>query len=556
MITLSKKNSAASASALVLTVLAAATFLMTLDGTVMNVSMAIVAKDLGTTITGIQAAITIYTLVMATLMITGGKLGTIIGRRTAFGLGLCIYGAGTIVTGLAPNLGILMLGWSILEGIGAALILPASVALVAANFPAAKRSATYGMLAAAAAVAVAAGPLIGGAVSTYLSWRYVFFAESVVVVIILLFVRKIKDMPTEKTHLDWVGSALSIAGLGMFVFGMLRSTEWGWVSPKPGTPALFGASLTIWLILAGMFVIYVFIQWEKHRIKKNKEPLVNPGVFKNSQLSGGLTVFLLQYLVQAGVFFAVPLFLSVVLELSPLQTGLRIFPLSIALLIAAVGIPKLFPRTSPRRIVRLGQMCMIVGILFLIGGMSPGANAAVVTIPMVLIGFGLGALASQLGAATVSALPDSESAEVGGLQNTATNLGSSIGTALIGSVLIATLTGATLAGISSNPNVPQNIKTEASVSLAGGAAFVSNDDLSTGLAKAGVAEPVAKQIVEINTQSRVEALRVAFSLAGFFAILSLFFTGRIPNVAIGGNQENKEDKKHKKRKKPTKVSGE
>ena len=178
-------------SGLVLTVLAAGQFLMTLDSSVMNVSMATVANDLDTTITGIQTAITLYTLVMATLMISGGKVGTIIGRRRAFAIGLVIYGAGSLTTALAPNLPVLLIGWSLLEGIGAALIMPAIVALVAANFVAAKRAAAYGLVAASGAMAVAAGPLIGGAVTTFASWRYVFAGEVVLVVVI----------PVSYTHL-------------------------------------------------------------------------------------------------------------------------------------------------------------------------------------------------------------------------------------------------------------------------------------------------------------------------------------------------------------------
>ncbi|MBG6225529.1 MFS family permease [Arthrobacter sp. CAN_A2] len=200
-------------SGLVLGVLASGQFLMTLDSSVMNVSMATVAADLGTTITGIQTAITLYTLVMASLMITGGKVGTIMGRRRAFALGLIIYAAGSLTTALAPNLAVLLFGWSLLEGIGAALIMPAIVSLVAANFPQERRAGAYGLVAAAGAMAVAAGPLIGGAVTTFASWRYVFVGEVVIVLGILLVLRKVEDVPAAKVRLDFVGSALSIVGL-------------------------------------------------------------------------------------------------------------------------------------------------------------------------------------------------------------------------------------------------------------------------------------------------------------------------------------------------------
>jgi EmrB/QacA subfamily drug resistance transporter len=526
-------SKATTGTGMVLGVLGASQFLMTLDSSVMNVSMASVASDLGTTITGIQTAITLYTLVMATLMITGGKVGTILGRRRAFAVGLVVYGTGSLVTALAPNLPVLIIGWSVLEGVGAALIMPAIVALVAANFPPERRAAAYGLVAAAGAMAVAAGPLIGGAVTTFASWRYVFAGEVVIVVAILSLLRRIADIPASKVKLDLVGSLLSVVGLGMFVFGVLRSGEWGWVRPTSSAPSVLGASLVIWLIVGGLLVVYGFLRWETHLQVTGGEPLFDPSILGNRQLAGGLSMFFAQFMVQAGVFFAVPLFLSVVLGLSSLQTGLRILPLSIALLVAAAAIPRLAPRANPRRVVRLGLLSMIIGILFLVAGMSPGVNAAVVAIPMLLMGLGLGALASQLGAVTVSAVPDSESAAVGGLQNTATNLGASLGTALIGSVLIATLSASVLAGIQSNPDVPDSVKTQASTQLEGSVPFLSDAQLSDALSKAGMSAAASDAIVKVNADARLEGLRSAFSVAALLAILALFFTGRIPEHAPG-----------------------
>ncbi|MGZ9882641.1 MFS transporter [Rhodococcus ruber] len=528
-----KGPATASGSALVLAVLAAGQFLMTLDSSVMNVSMATVAADVNTTITGIQTAITLYTLVMATLMITGGKVGTILGRRRAFGLGLIIYGAGSFVTGIAPNLTVLLIGWSLLEGIGAALIMPAIVSLVAANFPAERRPAAYGLVAAAGAAAVAVGPLLGGAVTTFASWRYVFFGEVVLVVLILLTLRRVEDIPAQRIRLDLVGSLLSVVGLGMFVYGVLRSSEWGWIQTKPGGPAILGLSPVIWLLLGGLLVLYLFLRRETYLAKTGGEPLVDPALLRNSQLSGGLGMFFAQFLIQAGVFFSVPLFLSVVLELSALETGVRILPLSIALVLAAVGIPKLRPQANPRLVVRVGLGIMAAGILLLVGGMDPGANAAVVSIPMLLMGLGLGALASQLGAVTVSAVPDSQSAEVGGLQNTATNLGASLGTALIGSILIATLTTSVIAGIENNPAVPESVQQQATTDMAAGVPFLSDTQLEDALADAGVDETTADAIVEVNSDARLEALQVAFGVTALLAVAALFGTGSLPRVPVG-----------------------
>ena len=518
----------------VLSVLAAGQFLMTLDSSVMNVSIRQVAADLGTTVTGIQTAITLYTLVMASLMMTGGKVGAIAGRRRAFAIGLIIYGAGSLTTALSVNLGMLLAGWSLLEGIGAALIMPAIVALVAGNFPAERRAAAYGMIAAAGAVAVAAGPLIGGAVTTFASWRWVFAAEDVIVLLILLALRKVADAPpAARTRFDLVGCLLSITGLALLVLGALKSGTWGFVQAKPGGPELFGTSPCVWLVIGGLLVLCAFFGWESRVERHGGEPLIRPSTLRNSQLAGGLSLFFFQFFIQAGIFFTIPLFLSVVLELSALQTGARLLPLSAALLITAVGIPRLAPRARPRLIVRLGLLSMTAGTLVLIGGISPGADAAIVAIPMLLIGLGIGALASQLGAVTVSALPDSQSAEVGGLQNTVTSLGASLGTALVGAVLISSLTTGLIQGVQDSSAIPPDVKAHATTQFAPGVPFTSDTDLKKELQQAEVPPAQADAVVAANSDARLAALRTSLWVVALFTVAALFCTGLIPVTPVG-----------------------
>src|SRR3954467_8711406 len=316
---LSERSGTAAGASVVLLTLATGQFLMTLDSSVMNVSIATVADDVGTTVTGIQGAITAYTLVMAALMITGAKIGALIGRRRAFTLGCIVYGCGSLLTSVAPTLPVLLVGWSLLEGVGAALILPAIVALVAGNFARERRPAAYGLVAAAGAIAVAVGPLIGGFCTTYFSWRWVFAGEVVIVLAILLLTRRIADAPVgERPRLDVVGAVLSAAGLGLLVFGVLRTSEWGWIQPKPNGPSWAGLSPSLWLALSGLFVIWLFFRWEARRDSRGEEPLVRPAMLRNRQLTGGLTMFFFQYLMQAGLFFVVPLYLSVCLGLSAL----------------------------------------------------------------------------------------------------------------------------------------------------------------------------------------------------------------------------------------------
>jgi EmrB/QacA subfamily drug resistance transporter len=524
----------ATAATLVLLTLASGQFLMTLDSSVMNVSIATVAEDVGTTVTGIQGAITAYTLVMAALMITGAKIGAIIGRKRAFSIGCVIYGCGSFTTAIAPSLPVLLLGWSLLEGIGAALILPAIVALVAGNFPKERRPAAYGLVAAAGAVAVAVGPLIGGFCTTYFSWRWVFAGEVVVVLVILLLARRIADAPAEeRPGLDLVGTALSAAGLGMLVFGVLRSSEWGWIQPKPDGPSWAGLSPTLWLILAGIFVIWLFSRWEVRRVDRGQEPLVRPGMLRNRQLSGGLLMFFFQYLVQAGVFFVVPLYLSVCLGLSALDTGVRLLPLSVTLLAAAIGIPRFLPNVSPRLVVRVGLFALLAGTVVLLAGLEPDSGPEVVIVPMLLIGLGIGALASQLGSVTVSAVPDEESPEVGGVQNTMTNLGASLGTALAGSVMIAAVSTAFLANISQSDAIPAAAKSQAQVELASGVAFVSDADLESALDEAGATSQTTEAAIDAYTDARIDGLKTALAILAVLALIAQFFAQRIPTVQPG-----------------------
>jgi len=520
---------AASGAMLVLLTLATGQFLMTLDSSVMNVSIATVAKDVGTTVTGIQGAITAYTLVMAALMITGAKIGSLIGRKRAFTIGCVIYGCGSFTTAIAPSLPVLLFGWSFLEGVGAALILRAIVALVAGNFPTERRPAAYGLVAAAGAVAVAVGPLIGGFFTTYFSWRWVFAGEVLVVAVILVLARRFSDAPVEKRpHLDVVGAILSAAGLALFVFGVLRSGEWGWIQPRSGGPSWFGLSPIIWLIIAGLFVIWVFFRWQAHLSGQGREPLVRPDMLRNRQLTGGLVMFFFQYLVQAGLFFVVPLFLTVCLGLTALQTGARLLPLSLTLLAAALGVPKLLPHVSPRLIVRSGLLALFAGTVVLLGGLDRDAGAEIVFVPMLVIGFGIGMLASQLGAVTVSAVPDDDSPEVGGLQNTMTNLGASMGTALAGSVMIAAITSSFLANIQGSSAIPNRVKSEAHVQLAGGVPFISDADLEAALEEQHLSSRATEDALNAYRDARLDGLRSALGILAVRAIVALFFAQRIP----------------------------
>ena len=526
-----------SSGKIVLLTLAAAQFLMTLDTSVMNVAIATVAKDVGTTVTGIQFAITLYTLVMAAFMITGGKVGQIIGRKRAFMIGCVIYGCGSGITALAKSLPVLILGWSVLEGLGAALIMPAVVALVATNFGRAERPRAYGLVASAGAIAVAVGPLVGGLFTTYASWRWVFVGEVILVLGILGLSRRMADSPAVPgVHLDPVGTLLSAAGLGMIVYGVIRSGTWGFVQPKQDAPQWLGMSPVVWLLLGGGAVLVLFALWESRRLRHHQAALLDPQMLKVPRLQGGLTSFFFQFMLQSGLFFVIPLFLSVALGLSAVATGVRLLPLSITLLASAVGVPRLFPRASPRRIVRVGFGLLFLGIVTLLAALDSGAGAEIVTGPLLLAGLGTGTLASQLGSVTVSAVPDSQSGEVGGVQNTVTNLGASIGTALSGAILIAVLTTTFLGSVAANPAIPKELSSKAQVELSAGIPFVSDADLNAVLQQADVPPETAHAIVDENAQSRINGLRAALAVLAFIALLALVLTRRLPTVQPGDDK--------------------
>src|SRR6188472_2489528 len=251
--------------------LATAQFVMVLDQSVMNVSISTLVADFDTTVTTIQAVITLYCLVMAMFMMTGAKVGDIIGRRRAFVVGLIIYGCGSLMTALAPSVAVLTLGWSILEGIGAALVLPALAALIAGNFAGASRKVAYAVIGGVAGAGIAVGPILGGWATTELTWRIIFAGEVVLVVFILVMTPKVVDAvrtgPAPK--LDIVGTVLSATGLGLVVLGVLQSSAWGWIKPKEDSPLTpFGFSLTLFVVAAGGVLLWAFTQWQASRERR------------------------------------------------------------------------------------------------------------------------------------------------------------------------------------------------------------------------------------------------------------------------------------------------
>ena len=287
------------------------------------------------------------------------------------------------------------------------------------------------------------------------------------------------------------------------------------------------------MIFAGALVLVVFVWWENRRVRRGEAALVDPAMLRNLQLRGGVMSFFFMFLIQAGLFFTLALFLSVTLGVSAVETGVRLLPLSLSLLLFAVGVPKLRPNASPRRVVRLGFIMLFAGLLLLVALLDVGVGAGIVTWPLLLAGSGLGMMASQLGAVTVSAVPDEKSGEVGGLQNTGTQLGASIGTALAGAVLISAMTASFFTGIENNPKVPDSVVSQAHTQLAGGVPFMSEADTKAALQKANVPPATVNEIVKVNKQSQIDGLRAAEAILALLALVALPFTRGIPTVQPG-----------------------
>lgn len=523
--------------------LASAQFIMVLDSTVMNVSIQKVIDDLDSTVTRMQLAIAAYTLTMAALMMVGGKVGDIVGRRRAFRAGLVLYGLGAAITAAAPSMGVLILGWSIVEAIGAALMIPAVAALIAANYEGADRALCYGVIGGMAGAAAAAGPIIGGWVSTQWSWRDVFAAEAVIVVGLLAASRVIRDLPRPERppRLDVPGALLSAAGLALVVLGVVQSTDWGWIHPKAaltiaGTETTpFGFSAVPLVILAGLVLLYGFAAWERHTAGAGRDPLVRLEMLRVPRLRAGLASMVVMTLALGGTFFVLPLYLQIVLGKDPLDTGVAILPLSVAVFAVSLGASRLSSRVAPRRIIRAGVLAILLGAVLLMATVDPELRSFAFGTSIAVLGAGLGLMASQIGNVNLSAVGPAETSEVGGLQGTAQNLGTAVGTALIGSILLGSLTGAFDRHVESNPSLPAHVRSQVTAETKEGIQFVPAATAETVLRRAGLPSAQVDDIDSDYRDAQISALKVALGAVATVALLGLAATRRLPAEPLSPN---------------------
>ncbi|MDO8309230.1 MAG: MFS transporter [Actinomycetota bacterium] len=514
-----------------LVALAMAQFVMVLDQSVMNVSISTLVADFDTTVTTIQAVITLYCLTMAMFMLTGGKLGDIIGRRRAFTVGLVIYGCGSALTAVAPTVAVLTLGWSILEGLGAALVMPALVALIAGNYEGKDRNVAYAVIGGVAGAGIAIGPILGGWATTELSWRVVFVGEVVLVLIILAMTRLIGDAmrPGRAPRLDLAGTVLSASALGLIVLGVLQSSTWGWIQPKDSPLTPFGFSLTLFVIASGGLLVWAFVAWQRHREATGRDPLVHLALLKIPPLRAGLMGLLSQNLILMGVFFTVPLYLQIVLGYDALETGIKMLPVSITMFVASAVGARLASRFSIRTVVRVGLWITLASVLLLLATVQPDLADTAFAVAMAGLGVGMGLLASQLGKVVQASVDASGRSEAGGLQFTGQQLGSSLGVALIGAVVLSGLTSAFVTNIQESPEISQQVSSQLTVALESGIDFVSSDQVSAAAQNAGLDPTTTAAVVADYEAAQLQALKVGFLGAALLALISIPFTRQLPH---------------------------
>lgn len=530
---------AARSLGLPIVVLAAAQFVMVLDSSVMNVSITQIVADLDTTIQGVQLAITAYTLVMASLMLAGAKLGDIIGRDRTFAIGLAIYGLGSLTTALSPNLAVLLIGWSGVEGIGAALVMPAIVSIVAGTYRGPQRALAFGLIGGVAGAAIAAGPLIGGWVTTEFSWRYVFAGETVIVIAILL-VRRRMPRTARMEHpprLDVVGVLLSMTGLGLAVFGILKSSTWGLIEPRGAltingteiTP--FGFSVVPFVIAAGLGFLALFVLWEERRERHGQDTLLDRRLLRIPPLRAGLSTLLMQQLLLLGTFFVLPVYLQVVLGLDAFETGKRLFPMSVTMLVAALLGPRLAAGFAPKRVAQAGLVALAVAAVVLLATIDVELDTTQFALALALFGVGAGLLVSQLGNVIMSSVDPAKVNETGGLQGTAQNLGASLGTALIGSILIATLSTNFVERVSANPAVPVPVQESIAEAAQAGVPVVSVDQAEAAAEDAGLPPEQAQALSADYGDAQLHALERSIGAIALLALAALWTTRGLPGAA-------------------------
>ena len=405
-------------------------------------------------------------------------------------------------------------------------------ALIAGNFEGKERKTAYAVIGGVAGAGIAVGPIVGGWATTELSWRIVFVGEVVLVLFILAMTRLVNDAarPERVPRLDYLGSVLSAVGLGAIVLGALQSTTWGWLRPKDSPITPFGFSLTPFVIAGGAALLWGFVRWERRREATGADPLVHLDLIKIPTLRSGLGGLFTQNLILMGIFFTVPLYLQLVLGLDALQTGVKMLPVCIAMFLASAIGSRLSNRISVRTIVRAGLWVTVAGVLALLATIQPDLNGASFAIAMALIGVGMGLIVSQLGNVVQSSVDASGRGEAGGLQYTGQQLGSSLGVALIGAIVLTGLTGAFVAKVQADERISAEVAAQVSVAAGSGVDFVPADQIEAAAQQAGLDDTTSQAISGDYKEAQLGALKAGLLAAAFLAFVSLVSTRNLPST--------------------------
>jgi len=502
-----------------------AMFVLVVDTSLMNVSISAVVDDIDAEVSDVQSAIALEALVSAAFILLGSKFGDLFGRKRAYILGLLGYAVGAIAMTLAQSITAIIVFWALIGGLGASLLLPAMQSLIHGNFEGAAQRRTYALVGASAAIAAAVGPLLGGFITTYLSWRVAFALEAVIIAIVLSGIGLVRDVKyTGPRGVDFGGAILSVVGMGGVVLGILVWQEGG---------EYVGA-----LIVGGTIALAGLAFWLRRRKREGRPALLDPDLFQSKPFRIGVSEQMLQQIALGGTMIALPIFLQMVLEYDALEAGLSIAPLSLTMFAVALLAGRKAGDRRPASIIRVGFALLTVGLVALIAIVPDADTGWYLLLPLVVMGGGLGLLVSQLNNYTLSPISDERVSEAAGVNSAAGSFGLSFGLAFGGAVMLATLSIAFTEMARDSNVLPAADQDRVADRLEDDAEVMSNTQLEELLADQPA--EIQDEIVDINTDARPLALQVALLiplLAGLLGLFNSFRMMRLPDPAPSEHAE-------------------
>lgn len=497
--------------------LAAAMFVLVVDTSFMNVSISAVVHDLGTTVSGVQTAIALEALVSASFILLGSRVADLVGRRRAYVLGLVGYGVGAVAMTLAQSLVAVVVCWSVVGGLGAALLLPSMQSLVHGNFEGGARKAAYALVGAAASVAAAVGPVLGGLVTTTTSWRVAFGLEAVVIVVVLAGVRLVRDVPyTGPRQVDVVGTLLSVLGMGGVVLGVLVWQE--------------GGQGVVALVATGLAALVGLGAWLLRQERRGRAALLDADLFRSAPFRVGVAQQLLQQVALGGAMIALPVYLQMALGYDALLAGLSLAPLSLSMFAAALVAGRRPGARRPAVRVLAGFGLLVVGVLALLPLVPRATSGWWLAVPLVVAGTGLGLLVSQLNAYTLSPVPEQRASEAAGVVSAGGSFGLALGLAVAGAVMLASLAAGFSERSQASDVLPPDDKAQVAAVLEEDAEVMSDAQLDALLADE--TPEVRAEILRINDVTRERALQVALLVplvAGALGVVGALRMRRLPD---------------------------